>query len=236
MKKLVFILFFGSVLMSQAQGNKNDLLAHYETYYKQMKLQGDVQGIINAITHLNIISPSQARKDTLAYLYTNSGKHVQALNTIGIEKNATDSDLAVEVKAVALKALNQPKRSLEHYEVLFTRKQNSFYAYEIADLKIQMEDLDGATEVIEFGLANAKDEMKYAYYESQTPYEVPIKAGFTYLKSLIAFKKDPNNIDGVVAIMDEALKIAPNFNLVNITKQALLTRKKQEEEGSTPKQ
>ena len=78
------------------------------------------------MTHLNILSPSQARKDTLAYLYVNSGKHIQALNTLGIEKNPSDSDLAVEVKAVSLKAVNQPQRALEQYEVLFSRKPNPY--------------------------------------------------------------------------------------------------------------
>jgi len=78
--------------------------------------------------------------------------------------------------------------------------------------------------------------MKYTYYERQTPYEVPLKAGFTYLKSLVAFKKDSKNIDGTIALMDEAIKIAPNFNLAVISKQALENRKKQAAEGATPKQ
>ena len=55
-----------------------------------MRTQGDVQGVINALTHLNILSPNQARKDTLAVLYMNEGKHIQALNTIGIDKNEND--------------------------------------------------------------------------------------------------------------------------------------------------
>ena len=72
-----------------------------------MRTQGDVQGVINALTHLNILSPSQARKDTLDVLYMNEGKHVQALNTIGIDRNENDSDMAVEVKAISLQVLNQ---------------------------------------------------------------------------------------------------------------------------------
>ncbi|NER12967.1 hypothetical protein GWK08_05920 [Leptobacterium flavescens] len=224
MKKLVFFLFLGSVMTAQAQ-SKNDLIAHYQAYYKQMKTQGDVQGVINAMTHLNILTPSQARKDTLAYLYVNSGKHIQALNTLGIEKNPSDSDLAVEVKAVSLKAVNQPQRALEQYEVLFSRKPNPYLAYEIADLKIQTGDMPGAAIKITYGLTNAKDEMKYAYYETGTPYEVPLKAAFTYLKAIHEFNKDQKNIDAAVAVIDEALALAPNFNLANISKQALLKRK-----------
>ena len=77
--------------------SNQELLSHYKKYYKQMQSQSDIQGVINALTHLNILEPSQARKDTLATLYMNEGRHVEALNTIGIEKNEEDSDLAVQV-------------------------------------------------------------------------------------------------------------------------------------------
>ena len=224
-KKILFILLFIGTTSIYSQ-NKNDLVSHYEAYYKQMRLQGDIQGIIDAITHLNILSPSQARKDTLAYLYANGGRHLQALNTIGIERADSDSDLAIEVKAVSLKSLNQPKRSLEQYEALFIRKSNPFIAYEIADLKLQLGDVAGSNEKIAYGIQNATDDMKYAYYESQNPYEVPIKAGFMYLKGLATYNANKEDIDAAVAIMDEALKIAPNFNLAVISKQALLNRKK----------
>ena len=43
-----------------AQTN-TELKEHYEAYYKQMKKQGDIQGIINAMTHLNILEPSIER-------------------------------------------------------------------------------------------------------------------------------------------------------------------------------
>lgn len=225
MKKLilVFVLITGVTL--QAQDNAS-LIKHYETFYKQMKQQGDVQGIITAMTHLNILKPSKERKDTLAYLYANAGKYVQALNTIGIDKVAGDSDLAVEVKAVSLKSLKQPKRALEQYVVLFGRKPNTYVAYEMADLLIQTGDIAGAEEKIEYGITNAKDNEKKGFYESQVPYEVALKAAFVHLKALVNFNKDKkNNIDSAITLLDEALKISPNFNLANISKQALLKLK-----------
>jgi len=36
------------------------------------------------------------------------------------------------------------------------------------------------------------------------------------------------NIDAAVALIDEALKIDPNFNLASLSKQALTSRKDQE--------
>ncbi len=226
MKGFIVLAFVFTSAGIFAQTN-DALLKHYQAYYTQMKQQGDMQGVINALTHLNILAPSEARKDTLAYLYTNGGKYLQALNTIGIEKNETASDLNVQTKALALKQLNQPKRALEQYEILFNRKPNPYTAYELADLKLQTGDFAGADVHINYGLTNAKDDMKYAFYETQRPYEVSLKAAFTHLKGLAQFNKDQNNPDAAIAIMDEALALAPNFNLAAISKQALEARKNQ---------
>ncbi|MDC1320961.1 hypothetical protein N8261_03275 [Flavobacteriaceae bacterium] len=225
MKHFLFFLTFLVTYSAYSQSEKS-MLNHYKEYYNQMRTQGDVQGVINALTHLNILSPSQARKDTLAVLYMNEGKHVQALNTIGIERNENDSDMAVEVKAISLQVLNQIERSVEHYEELYKRKPNPLVAYELADLKIQLDDLLGATKHITFGVANSKSDVMRTYYESQSQYQVPMKAAFIYLKGLVRFKENKAlNIDAAIEIMDEALAIAPNFNLAQISKDALLSQK-----------
>ena len=127
---IAVIMLFSVGVFAQTNA---DLKKHYEAYYKQMKKQGDIQGIINAMTHLEVLEPSVARRDTIAYIYLSEGQYMQALNTIGVEKNATDSDMNVEVKALALKNLNQPKMALEHYEVLYKRDPNVYLAYEMAD-------------------------------------------------------------------------------------------------------
>ncbi len=225
MKKLVGVLIFIFALQVTAQDN-SALLKHYEAYYAQMKSQGDVQGVINALTHLNVISPNQGRLDTLAVLYMNDNRHIQALNTIGIEKVASDSDVAVEVKAVSLQRINQPARAVIQFEELFKRKPTVMVAYELADLKIQLNDIAGASLHISYGLANAKDDMVRSFYESQTPYQVPVKAAFIYLKGLSKFKlSNELNIDAAIALFDEALVVAPGFNLAQISKNALEARK-----------
>lgn len=231
MKRIFFLLVFIAGLTVQAQ-DKSEMIAHYKAFYKQMRLQGDVNGVINALTHLNVLDPTPQRRDTLAYVYANSNKHMQALNTLqSIEKNEADSDLAVQVKAVSLKALNQPKRAIEHFEILFQRNPNAYLAYEIADLKIQVGDNEGATTNIDYGIANATADMKYAFYERQQPYEVPLKAALIHLKGLAQYNMDHNNIDTAIATIDEALKIDPNFNLASLSKQALESRKQSPEEN-----
>ena len=231
MKKTILLLLLLVGFSGFSQTN-DALLKHYQAYYKEMRMQGDVNGVIGALTHLNVLAPSKQRRDTLAFVYMNNGQHMQALNTIGVEKNSDDSDLAVQIKAFSLKALNQPKRALEHFEVLYSRNPSPYLAYEMADLKIQTGDMDGATANIEYGIANATDEMKYAFYERQQPYEVSLKAAFYHLKGLADFNKDRENIDAAIASIDEALKIAPNFNLASLSKQALESRKKEAAEGA----
>ncbi len=228
MKRIIFVLVFAFGFMANAQ-TKTELQKHYEAFYNEMKLQGDVNGVINALTHLNVLAPSTDRRDTLAYVYANDNQHMQALNTIGIDRNEADSDLALQVKAISLKALNQPKRALEQFELLFKRSPNAFLAYELADLKIQTGDSAGASANIEYGIANANDDMKYAFYERQQPYEVPLKAAFLHLKGLIAYNADKTNIDGALALINEALSLEPNFNLASLSKQALESRKEQPE-------
>lgn len=225
MKRFLTLILLIAGLQINAQSN-DDLLKHFEAYYKEMKSQGDVQGIINAMTHLNVIAPSQARKDTLAYIYMSEGQNMQALNTIGIDRVIDDSDIAVEVKAIALKAVNQPKLAILQFEEMFKRKPNALIAYELAELNIQLKKLDEANKHITYGLANSKPEEKKAFYETQTPYQVPLKSAFMYLNALLEYNKDPKaNIDPSVDILDAALKTAPNFNLVNITKNELLRQK-----------
>jgi len=224
MKRLLILMLFVTAMNSNAQ-TSGELLTHYEAFYKEMRLQGDINGVINALTHLNVLAPTRERRDTLAYVYANNNQHLQALNTIGIEKNEADSDLAVQVKAISLKALNQPKRALEQFELLFTRTPNAYLAYELADLKIQTGDNAGASTDIDYGISNARDDMKYAFYERQQPYEVPLKAAFMHLKGLVQYNTDKNNIDAAIASIDEALKIDPNFNLASLSKQALESRK-----------
>ncbi|MGO4918689.1 hypothetical protein [Maribacter spongiicola] len=232
MKKSVLIVV-AAVLLSGSYGysqTKSELLKHYEAFYDQMRLQGDVDGVINALTHLNILSPSQQRNDTLAYIYANDNQHLQALNIIGIEKLDSDSNLAIQVKAVSLKAMNQPKRALEQFEALYLRDPNAYLAYELADLKVQTGDNVGAMKHVEYGILNATDDMKYAFYERQQPYEVPLKAAFIHVKALIQYNMDKSNIDQAIATLDEALAIDPNFNLASLSKQALTSRKESPEE------
>lgn len=225
MKKVIVLvgLVFGMTMGAQSN---SDLIKHFEAYYKQMQKQGDVQGIISGLTHLNVLSPSMERVDTLAYIYMREGQYVQALNTIGVEKKMDDSDMALEVKAISLKAVKRPELALWFFQEIFKRDPNAHLAYELAELNLQTQQVEEADKNIAYGLANATDDMKKAFYETQQPYEVSLKSAFMYLQALSLYNKDRKaNIDAAVDILDAAFKQSPNFNLIQITKNELLRQK-----------
>lgn len=226
MKKFILVVIVMSSLSITAQ-TKTELQKHFEKYYQQMKKQGDVQGVINAMTHLDVLKPSQSRKDTLAYIYVSEGRNMEALNTIGIEKSATDSDLNTEIKAIALNALGERQRALEFYNLLYKKQPSATLAYELADLMLQTGDLVGAQEKVEYGLANVTDEMRRTYYEQQQPYQTSLKAGLLYLKAIVTYSEDKDaNQEIAIATLNRALAIDPNFNMARISKEALLSRAK----------
>ncbi|MFL0353044.1 hypothetical protein [Xanthomarina sp. GH4-25] len=227
---LLFCITMCLNLGANAQ-NTQELLKHYEAYYKQMKTQGDIQGVINGLTHLIVLEPSDARQDTLAFLYMKDGKFTQAINTIGVELFATDSDMAVEIKAVSLKSLNQPQLALKQFEELFRRTENVTVAYELAELYLQTQNITEASKKVEYGLLHVDDNIKKTFYETQQPYQVPLKAAFLYLKGLVVFNQNKEtNIDTAVSYLEQALTIAPNFNLAFVSRNALLGQKSKTKE------
>ena len=212
-----------------AQSNPQ-LVTHYEAFYKQMKEQGDVRGVIDALTHLNILSPDQARKDTLAYFYANSKQYIQALNVLGTEKDTEASDLAVEVKAISLKSLNQPQLAVQQFDIMFGRNPDVYLAYELADLNLQIGKSVEAKTYINYGLENTKDEQMLPFYEANPPYQVPLKAAFKYQEGLYLYNENKANMDEAIRLIDEAIVMAPNFNMAKQIKEILLKQKQAQAE------
>lgn len=225
MKQIILVVLLMIGIQLNAQSN-SELIKHFEAYSKQMRAQGDIQGIINSLTHLNVLSPSVARADTLAYIYMTEGRYVEALNTIGIDRKVDDSDIAVQVKALSLKSVNEPELALVQFEEVFKREPHPSIAYELAELSLQLKKLPEAEKHINYGLTNSKNDMLHSYYEQQSPYQVALKSAFMYLNALLVYNKDnKGNIDASVDILDAALKASPNFNLAQLTKSELLRQK-----------
>ena len=56
-----------------------------------------------------------------------------------------------------------------------------------------------------------------------------------YLNALTVYNKDKTNIDAAVDILDAALKTAPNFNLIQVSKNELLRQKQAQTQAAQPK-
>jgi hypothetical protein len=64
----------------------------------------------------------------------------------------------------------------------------------------------------------------------QSPYQVPLMAGFMYLKAIAKFTENTEtNHDAALAILNETLELAPNFNLATIAVRAIQGQKQSAE-------
>ena len=228
-KVLIFLFALAAVQFSQAQRNKkkgndfkSDLAKHYQAYYKQMLQYNDLDGAIGALNHVILLDPSsEARKDTLGFLYLQSNKPLQAVKVV----DASTSEMALRTKALGYKALNVPKKAIENYEKLIGLNKSVMDAYELAQLQFSIQRFGEAKSTIAFGLQNAKDEKVRIFVKGNNYLETPIKAAFFNILGLIEYNLDKSNIDGALAIFDEALKIDPKFVLAIENKKGLLAQK-----------
>ena len=100
---------------------------------------------------------------------------------------------------------------------LFQRNPSVGLAYELADLKIQIDDIIGANTNITYGIANSSDEMMKPYYETQTLI-TPIKAGFLYLKALLSLEKTLKQTMMQLLLFWMKFVCSPEFNLATLAK------------------
>ena len=228
MKKIIFcFLALVTFTTTQAQKNKKKnntdtaLTKHYQKYYKMMLENNDLDGAIEGLSHLIVLAPSQTKKDTLAYMYLQANKPMQAIKVVG---NST-SNLALKTKAIGFKNLNNPKKAIENYEALIQKNNSVLDAYELAQLQFSIQRFGEARATINYGLQNSKDEKVRIFIKGNSYLETPIKAAFLNILGLIEYNLDKSNIDKALAIFDEALKIDSQFVLALENKKGLLAQK-----------
>lgn len=229
MKKILFLLVaLMTIIQGYSQKNKKgkddfkaSMTKHYKGYYKMMLNNNDLDGAIEGLSHLVLLEPTQGRKDTLAYMYLQGNKLVQAVSVVGDSK----TDLALKTKALAFKGLNDPKKAIENYEQLIAKNNSVLDAYELAQLQFGIQRYGEAKATINYGLQNAKDEKVRIFIKGSSYLETPVKAAFLNVLGLIEYSMDKANIDKAVAIFDEALKIDPQFVLALENKKGLLAQK-----------
>ena len=105
--------------------------------------------------------------------------------------------MAVEVKAISCN--HEMRLKGPYYIKKIVQKKAQSYGIWVSRYKIQLNDFLGALKHITFGIANSNDDIYRNYFDTQTQYQVPMKAAFIYLKGLLTFGENKEeNIDKVI--------------------------------------
>jgi len=189
-------------------------LEQYKNIYHASLKYNDLTTATTAVYGILMVAPDQTNwKDTLAYLYYNDSKFVQALlvGTEILEKNDTMQNIQ-EIVAISQQNLGLVKESLESYEKLFKMSKSIFHLYKIATLQYALKRYGECGASIQ-QILDAKDNTQEITItdNNRKQQNVPIKAAILNLSGVIAL--EVNKPDVAKKDFEEAIKAFPDFEL-----------------------
>ncbi|MBL7812653.1 MAG: hypothetical protein JNL57_10560 [Bacteroidetes bacterium] len=193
---------------------------NYELYGITRKC-GDIQGAIAALNHLELMDSSTHNwiYDSLAfyhYFYNTGNGNVRNANTplFYAEKGLTiqpKNTFLQEIKAKLLLETGNDTASYALLTALYDRTRDYTFLWDMAYVEMARGNTKKAEQVIKQALNSADITLRTVRLESiadRVLEEVPAKAAFLYLKSIILNGK--RDYQGAYRQLQEVLRLAPN--------------------------
>lgn len=140
-KKIVVACLLLTAVAANAQIKKQNVAPQKtNSHLKVFNLaiaSGDVTAATTALNYyLTEQGSDSPYADTLAMLYIQQGAFAQSYYWANkrLEKNPDDNTL-LELKAIALDKLQQPKQAIDIFEKLFAKTQSPYHAYKLMELQ-----------------------------------------------------------------------------------------------------
>jgi len=213
MKNIIYILTFIITTTAIAQSTNN--VAFEKQKLKQALAYGDK--VTAASSMYSIIAMEGAKssyKDSLAYLYFNSGNYVSTfLVTNDILKNKPENVELLEIHAISLESMGALKKSGETYNKLVAKTKSNYHAYKLAGIQLSTNNPTEAYASIKKAdqLAdNGKMKINFQVNKNFNQ-NIDLKAAIAYLEGIIALKLE-KTAEAKVSF-ERAIKIFPEFVL-----------------------
>jgi tetratricopeptide (TPR) repeat protein len=182
-KKIVIAFVFLYAVAADAQVKKQTTASpKSNSHLKVFDLAIASGDVATAVTALNYYITEKGSDnvyaDTLAILYMQQGSFPQSYYWASkrLEKNPTDNTL-LELKAIALDKLQQPKQAIDIFEKLFSKTQSPYHAYKLMELQYGIKRLNEC-------LLTAEQAEKLTYKpEYVMTYTAGQQTGRTYLQA-----------------------------------------------------
>jgi tetratricopeptide (TPR) repeat protein len=171
-----------------------------------------------ALYHLLMFSNDKSKVlDSMAIYYYDYQQWTSAVlvSKENLKLNS-NNELALEIAALSFENMGIKDQSLENYEKLFLKNDNSNTLYKVAFLQYDLKRLKESKASIEILMKRSEiDSLNVIFLKvDQSQQEVSMKAAVTNLKGLIA--KEEGNVTKAKELFLEALKLAPGFEIAQV--------------------
>jgi tetratricopeptide (TPR) repeat protein len=168
-------------------------------------------------------------KDTLTYLYYNSGNHVQVvlLGKEILEKQPERPEI-LELVAVSQQNLGLLKEALESFEKLHLLTKDVYRLYNVATLQYMLKRYGECSETLNAILASDAGDQKVSITDNNgKSQEVPLKAAAFNMRGVVAL--EINQTDVAKQNFQKALELFPEFALAKANLDNAVSPKKNPE-------